>query len=143
MDIGKFNSESDGFDLFGYFARFSFKTDSSISFQINEEDLCPNGGGSVYVKGWIDVHYPCTSFYKIRMRIKMPEDVFKLQTPVLIDCHPGDKIESYHDNKLMNEYINRILEELKLDPAEHYEVHFNLGGEGFLFIDADPPGCLS
>ena len=143
MDVSKFNSESDGFELFDYFARFSFKTDSSISFDINDEDLTPNGGGLITEKGWIDVHYPCDSFYKIRMRIKMQEEDFRLKEPVYIDCHPGDKTLSYHDTELMVKYINRILKELKLNASEHYEVNFILGGKGFLFEDVAHPDRIS
>ena len=144
MDISKFNTESDSFDLFDYVARFSFKTEHSISFSINEEDLDPDsGGGCIDVKGWVDVHYPCTSFYKIHIRIKMPEEVFILDEPVTIDCHPGDKTLSYHDNLLMNKYISKILEVLNIDPNENYEASFILGGTGFLFANVDLPGSIS
>ncbi|MDH4202964.1 MAG: hypothetical protein OEV87_08725 [Phycisphaerae bacterium] len=64
MNTERFNYREDGFKLHDFhdlFARFAFKTTSSISFDIVENEN--------YVDGWIDVHHPVEDFYETQMKI--------------------------------------------------------------------------
>ena len=71
MNIGKFASQHDRFDLLGLTAQFDFKTQTSISFLVGE-------GPSHFfaVLGKIEVHHPCVAEFedaaKVRMRISLP-----------------------------------------------------------------------
>ncbi len=146
MDISRFNTEIfDGFQLYEYFALFSFKTPNSISFSVDEGSWDPEEGprSTITNVGWLDVHYPTSSFYKTQIRIKIPEQHFLLAEPVMVDCHPGGKIEQFHNTSLMYDYIEKILKELKIDPEEHYEAYFLVGENPFGLCDMQKPGTIS
>lgn len=64
MDHSRFNTTDDGFDVVALRADFEFKTAASISFTLHDEG---------YVRGWVDVHHPCSGHIKLRIRGHMNE----------------------------------------------------------------------
>ncbi len=73
MNTSRFTKAEDGFDLLDLKARFTFKTEMSISFDIGrwsdrlrlpageEEDGFILSRDLFEVVGWIDAHHPCDS----------------------------------------------------------------------------------
>ena len=71
MNLSQFNSRKDSFRVLDLTARFSFKTESSISFSLerHSKGLLPTRQ-----IGWIDLHYPCDGHIKVQVRISLPSE---------------------------------------------------------------------
>jgi len=80
MDTSRFSKPEDEFSLLGLTARFAFKTDSSISFEVGKvADNSPEDDPTFVISaftviGWIDIHHPCDSRIKTQIRICMPAE---------------------------------------------------------------------
>jgi hypothetical protein len=107
MDTSRFRTADDEFPLLDLTARFAFKTDSSISFEIgrmgswhpdDQPDFVISG---FEVIGWIDVHHPCDSCIKAQLRI----------------CIPAD----YHQFERVATMVKAICEALSIPPEENCE----------------------
>src|SRR5262249_6681962 len=80
MDTSRFNEPgTDGFVLFDFQARYEFKTNSSISFELGRreelirDDIDPGFVMPVFrIYGWVDVHHPCNPPITAHIRIFIP-----------------------------------------------------------------------
>ncbi len=94
MNNTPFSNDNDGFDILDLQARFVFKTDTSISFDIGrwsntlripravgggERGLVQDTPFVFNVIGWIDVHHPCDGHIRTYLRIRMPEEYHALE----------------------------------------------------------------
>lgn len=107
MDTSRFTNGDDGFPLLDLTAKFSFKTSSSISFEIGRAgDIHPDDEpdfviSAFVVIGWIDVHHPCDSGIRVQIRIAIPAD--------------------YHAFERMAEMVGTICDVLSIPPDENRE----------------------
>jgi len=107
MDTSRFTKPDDGFPLLDLTAKFAFKTNSSVSFEVGlMADIHPDSEPDVVicgfkVIGWIDVHHPCDSCIKAQVRICIPVD--------------------YHKFEHMAAMVKAICEALSIPPDEHCE----------------------
>ena len=69
MDTRYFHSPEDNFRVLSLRARYTFKTDSSISFDLSHES-----GGTVELLGWVDIHHPCDGEKAAQMRLRLPSE---------------------------------------------------------------------
>lgn len=119
MDTLRFMKAEDGFDLLDLKARFAFKTETSISFDIGRWSSTlriPAGDGKedrvlsadrpfVFTGiGWIDAHHPCDSPIKAQLRICIPTE--------------------YHQFERMESIVKGICEALSIPLEEHCESKF-------------------
>jgi hypothetical protein len=99
MDTSRFTKPEDEFSLLGRLtARFAFKTESSISFEIGRFS---HSRFTFTTVGWIDVHHPCDSFIKAQVRICIPV--------------------GYHSVEQMAEMVKTICEALSISSDENCE----------------------
>jgi hypothetical protein len=134
MDTSRFTKADDGFDLLDLKARFAFKTETSISFNIGRWSntlRLPAGEGKeefvwsadrplvFTVIGWIDAHHPCDSLIKAQLRICIPTE--------------------YHQVERMKSIVKALCEALSISPEEHCESKFFASGKATGFI---PPVYL-
>lgn len=100
MNTAPFSTGDSEFDILDLKARFAFKTDTSISFDIGRWSntlRLPTGDGDedmvwsadrpfvFHVVGWLDVHHPCDGHIKTRVRIKIPAEyhLFDRMKPIV------------------------------------------------------------
>ena len=138
MDTERFNHWEDGFGLYDFHdlvARFSFKTPSSISFDIIENKN--------YVTGWVDIHHPIEDFYETRMRICIPEKYILLNEPVeKYNEHWHEKYIEKYDHNEMKCFCEKILESLGIDASKPREVHYVIKNLHIVMVNQDRPGTL-
>src|SRR5262249_54391970 len=116
MDTSRFMTAEDGFDLLDLKARFAFKTETSISFDLgrwsstlrlpaeegSEDVVWSSDRPFVFtVIGWIDAHHPCDPPIKAQIRICIPTD--------------------YHPFERMKSIVTAICEALSIPLEEHCE----------------------
>ena len=107
MDTSHFTKPDDSFHLLDLIAKFAFKTNSSISFEVGRiADVHPADQPDDVISGfkiigWIDVHHPCDSCIKAQIRICIPVEYHKFQTIAAM--------------------VRRICETLSISSHEHCE----------------------
>jgi hypothetical protein len=119
MDTSRFTKADDEFDLLDLKARFAFKTETSISFDIGRWSntlRLPAGEGEeefvwsrdrpfvFTVIGWVDVHHPCDSCIKAQLRVCIPPE--------------------YHRFERMESIVKAICKALSIPPEEHCQSTF-------------------
>lgn len=57
----------DEIEVLGLVAPFAFKSPGSISFNLAKRE-----DGTLYILGWLDVHYPRESHIKVQLRVVLP-----------------------------------------------------------------------
>lgn len=138
MNTEHFNYREDKFklhDSYDLYARFSFKTDSSISFDIVENRN--------YIDGWVDVHHPIEDFYQTRIKICIPEKFILLKEPKKIYSEHWQKtyIEKYdvHEMKRLSELI---CSKLEIDISKPYVARFILKEVEIQIQNQHEPGVM-
>src|SRR4051794_24512342 len=107
METSGFTKPADAFPLLDLTARFAFKTNSSISFEVGRMADIALGDARDWVIsgfeiiGWVDVHHPCDSCIKAQIRI----------------CIPAN----YHQCERMAAMVKAICEALSIPHDEHCE----------------------
>ena len=120
MDTSRFTDHHSGFQVLDLSARFTFRSATSISFDLgrNSDTLVLPGGGflgedfvmnvgpgrAFYVTGRVDVHHPCEGHIKTQLHIVLPPE--------------------YNSSERMKEFIAIVFEALDIPSDETYEVLF-------------------
>ena len=97
MNVERFQTNRDGFDILDFRASFDFKTESSIGFQIIRT--------GIYRIGAMQVHHPCSGHIKARIHFQLPK--------------------KYCDAKQISEMGMRAFSELEIPRDETYEFKFD------------------
>jgi hypothetical protein len=96
-----FATASDDFPLLDLTARFAFKSQSSISFDLGRWS---HSRFTFTHVGWIDAHHPCDGHIKTQLRIRIPA--------------------KYHVCDQMKSIIHLLFEALAIPSDETYETAF-------------------
>jgi hypothetical protein len=102
--MGKLEGFAEGtiaFCVLDLTARFAFRTEASISFNLERysQSLLP-----VRHMGWVDVHHPCTEGVDARIRVSLPAE--------------------YHAPDKLKVIIATILEAVAIPAKAQYEAEF-------------------
>ena len=103
------------FPVLDLIARFEWKSPSSLSFYLGSEkplaDVLENPdprfagldfGNCFAVIGWMDIHYPCEGFHRLRIRAGVPDQYMTWESA--------------------RDMVKCVLAALKLPPDESYQV---------------------
>src|SRR5437879_5495949 len=102
MNTDCFQTREDGFDALDLRIRFSFKTSSSIGFDVAMERF----HGTIL--GAIQVHHPCPGHIKARVYVQLPKQ--------------------YNDAKLLVSVLQAAFRELQIPLDETYELSCDTSG---------------
>ena len=107
MNTSRFQSEHDGFALLGLRAQFSFKTETSIGFDLG---WCPVEGKGLNVAGSLQAHHPCQGPARLKIFV------------ALSDQHREFKQLTARDLDKLKTIPASVMAELDIPPDEIYEM---------------------
>src|SRR5215469_11800906 len=117
MNTDRFKTELDGFDLLGFRAQFSFRTQTSVGFDLG---WCHVEGCGLNHARYLQVHDPCSGHVLLRIFVS------------LSDQHRKFKALTDRDRDKLREIPEKVMAELVIAPGEIYEMHVRYYGIGDL-----------
>ncbi|MEM6821903.1 MAG: hypothetical protein AAF558_08200 [Verrucomicrobiota bacterium] len=115
MDTSRFKSGIDTFSAADFIAQFTYKTNSSILFDLGsysnslyfaKDDMTikTNRLNVFNIEGWLDVHHPCHDNIKAKIRVALPS--------------------KYLEKKMKNRIIKDIFKALSIPFDETFQATF-------------------
>lgn len=107
MNVERFSSHKDTFDILDLRAHFHFKSSTSIGFRVGP---IPSGPFSCTVFGFLQVHHPCAGHIQAHVYVQLPR--------------------RYREAQLLSQIRETAFREFGIADDETYEVHYTDATDG-------------